>query len=240
MGTENPPTRMAPSPDHDPRPLRVLVAYGPTHEPIDDVRFIGNRSSGRMGLAIADALAAAGCTVTAAAGPGVPPPSTPATQVRRFRTAADLLALLRSEWPAHDALVMAAAVADYRPRAALEGKMRREAGARTLELESTEDILAGLAPATRPDQYVVGFALERPEDLEASAAAKLERKRADAIVANPLETMDAADVQGAVLLAGAPAQWLRPAGRMPKDAFAAWLVQALLPRMDARRAGARR
>lgn len=232
---------MAASPDPTPRPLRVLVAYGPTHEPIDDVRFIGNRSSGRMGLAIADALARAGCAVTTAAGPGVPVPGLESGgRVVRFRTAADLLTLLRTEWPGHDALVMAAAVADYRPRTMLEGKMRREAGVRTLELEPTEDILAGLAPMTRPDQFVVGFALERSDDLEASAAAKLERKRADAIVANPLETMDAADVQGAVLLADAPARWLRPAGRMPKDAFAAWLVHELLPRMQARRGDARR
>lgn len=230
---------MAPIPDQHPRPLRVLVAYGPTHEPIDDVRFIGNRSSGRMGSAIAEELARAGCAVTVAAGPGVPLADAAARTVR-FRTAADLLALLQAEWPAHDALVMAAAVADYRPRAAMDGKMRREAGARTLELEPTQDILASLAPTTRPDQFVVGFALERPEELEASAASKLERKRADAIVANPLQTMDAADVDGALLLAGAPPQWLRPAGRLSKPAFASWLAQVLLPRMDARCAGTRR
>lgn len=217
---------------------RVLVAYGPTHEPIDDVRFIGNRSSGRMGLAIADAFRDAGCAVTAAAGPGVPLP--PGCRTVRFRTAADLLALLRAEWPAHDALVMAAAVADYRPAARLDGKMRREAGARTLELEPTEDILAGLAAGTRPDQYVVGFALERPEELAESAAAKLRRKGADAIVANPLVTMDADDVDAALLLAGEPACWRRPGHAMPKADFAAWLAAELLPRIRARRAAPRR
>jgi phosphopantothenoylcysteine decarboxylase/phosphopantothenate--cysteine ligase len=219
-------------------PLRVLVAYGPTHEPIDDVRFIGNRSSGRMGVSIAEACAAAGCTVTAAAGPGTPAPA--GARLVRFRTAADLLALLRAEWPGHDVLVMAAAVADYRPRATVAGKMRREDGARTLELEPTEDILAGLAATTRSDQYVIGFALERPDELDASAAAKLARKRADAIVANPLRTMDAPDVDGAVLLADPPSRWLRPGTPLPKPDFAAWLARELLPLARARRDGARR
>jgi phosphopantothenoylcysteine decarboxylase/phosphopantothenate--cysteine ligase len=231
--TEPAVTTEPPRPASPTTPLRVLVAYGPTHEPIDDVRFIGNRSSGRMGLAIADAFAAAGCAVTAAAGPGTPAPA--AGRTLRFRTAADLLALLRAEWPAHDVLVMAAAVADYRPRSTVAGKMRREDGARTLELEPTEDILAGLAAGTRPDQFVVGFALERPDELEASAAAKLGRKRADAIVANPLGTMDAPDVDGAVLLAGQPARWLRPGAPLPKPAFATWLVRELLPMAHARR-----
>ena len=222
-----------PSPTSRPG-LRAIVAFGPTHEPIDDVRFIGNRSSGRMGAAIAGALREAGCTVTAVRGPGAPEAA--GCRDKRFRTAADLLSTLRAEWPAHDLLVMAAAVADFRPAAPLEGKLRRESGPMELRLEPTQDILSGLAGTRRPDQYVVGFALERPEELVASARAKLERKRADAVVANPLETMDAADVDARVLLADggmlAPA-----AGRMAKDAFARWLVGELLPRAERRRAG---
>ena len=224
----------APPSSHSPQPLRALVAFGPTHEPIDDVRFIGNRSSGRMGAAIAEALRDAGCTVTAVRGPGAPEAA--GCRDVRFRTAADLLASLRAEWPRHDLLVMAAAVADFRPAAPVAGKLRRESGPLTLRLEPTEDILSGLAGARRPDQFVVGFALERPEALMASARAKLERKRADAVVANPLETMDAADVEARVLLADGSVL-VPPGGRMPKDAFARWLAGEVLPRAERRRAG---
>lgn len=211
-------------------PIRALVAAGPTQEPLDEVRFIGNRSSGRMGRAIAQALGDAGCRVTLAAGPGVS--AVAGTRITSFRTAADLLALLRQEWPGHDLLVMAAAVADYRPAHAPCGKLRREEGPITLEMVPTEDILSGLAGARAPGQYVVGFALERPEDLERSAAAKLERKRADAIVANPLETMDAPDVQATVLFADGSRS---APGRMPKEDFARWLAAEILPRARARR-----
>ena len=220
-----PPTAATPA-----RPIRALVAAGPTQEPIDQVRFIGNRSSGRMGRAIAQALHDAGCDVTLATGPGVA--AVDGTRALPFRTAADLLALLRGEWPGHHLLVMAAAVADYRPARAPAGKLRREDGPIALELVPTEDILAGIAGSRAPGQYVVGFALERPEDLERSAAAKLARKRADAIVANPLETMDAPDVDASVLYAdgsrAAP-------GRMPKEDFARWLAAEILPRARARR-----
>ncbi|MFO0963352.1 MAG: phosphopantothenoylcysteine decarboxylase [Phycisphaerales bacterium] len=227
-------------------PLRVLVALGPTQEPIDDVRYIGNRSSGRMGLAIAQAFAQAGCQVTAAAGPGVAEAALREAvgagakpgATARFRTARDLAQLLGNLWPAHDLLIMAAAVADFRPRAPMSGKHRRESGAFALELEPTEDILTSLAPATRPDQFVVGFALERPQELEASARAKLARKRVDAIVANPLETMDAPDVEGRVLCADGT--WRAPGTRLPKPEFARWLCGWVLPAaLERRAAGAR-
>jgi len=213
------------------RPLRVLVAAGPTHEPIDDVRYIGNRSSGRMGTAIAGAFLDAGCTVTLARGPGVA--TVDGCTDRRFGTAAELLALLNAVWPGHDLLVMAAAVADYRPARRVDGKLRREDGPLTLQLEPTQDILSGLAGTRSDHQYVVGFALERPEELAASAAAKLARKRADAIVANPLETMDSADVDGRVLFADG--RTTAPSGgRIPKAAFAAWLAALILPLAEAR------
>ena len=213
------------------RPLRVLVAAGPTHEPIDDVRYIGNRSSGRMGTAIAAAFLGAGCTVTLARGPGVA--TVDGCTDRRFGTAAELLALLNAEWPGHDLLVMAAAVADYRPARRVDGKLRREDGPLTLQLEPTQDILSALAGTRSDHQYVVGFALERPEELAASAAAKLARKRADAIVANPLETMDSADVDGRVLFADG--RTMAPSGgRIPKAAFAAWLTALILPLAQAR------
>jgi phosphopantothenoylcysteine decarboxylase/phosphopantothenate--cysteine ligase len=211
----------------------VLVAAGPTHEPIDDVRYIGNRSSGRMGTSICRAFLDAGCQVTLARGPGVA--SVDGCADRRFGTAAELLELLKKEWPAHQLLVMAAAVADYRPARRVDGKLRREDGPLTLALEPTEDILSGLAGARHDRQYVVGFALERPEELTASAAAKLARKRADAIVANPLETMDSTDVDGHVLFADGRTM-SPPGGRMAKPAFAAWLAAVILPLAKARAA----
>jgi phosphopantothenoylcysteine decarboxylase/phosphopantothenate--cysteine ligase len=211
----------------------VLVAAGPTHEPIDDVRYIGNRSSGRMGTSICRAFLDAGCQVTLARGPGVA--SVDGCADRRFGTAAELLELLKKEWPDHQLLVMAAAVADYRPARRVDGKLRREDGPLTLALEPTEDILSGLAGARHDRQYVVGFALERPEELTASAAAKLARKRADAIVANPLETMDSADVDGHVLFADGRTM-SPPGGRMAKPAFAAWLAAVILPLAKARAA----
>ena len=213
------------------RPLRALVAVGPTHEPIDDVRYIGNRSSGRMGLAIAEAFRVAGCDVTVARGPGIA--AAPGSADLRFRTASDLLRVLREAWPSHDLLVMAAAVADYRPAGPVAGKLRREAGPVTLRLEPTEDILSGLAGTRAAGQYVVGFALERPEDLEASALAKLARKRADAIVANPIDTMDAADVEAQVFFADGTRT---SPGRLAKPDFARWLARGILPRAEARRA----
>ena len=217
------------------RPLRVLVATGPTREPLDQVRYIGNRSSGRMGAAIAEAFSAAGCQVTVLVGPGAVVPQG-AAAVERFSSAESLLNALQAAWPAHDLLIMAAAVADYRPAAPVAGKMRRESGPLRLELVPTQDILAGLASHTRPDQYVVGFALEEAAQLEASAAQKLAKKRADAIVANPLETMDADQVHGRVLMADGT--WHQPpAGRaVPKPAFAAWLRDLVLPLATARAA----
>jgi phosphopantothenoylcysteine decarboxylase/phosphopantothenate--cysteine ligase len=115
----------------------------------------------------------------------------------------------------------------------VDGKLRREDGPLTLQLEPTQDILSGLAGTRSDHQYVVGFALERPEELAASAAAKLARKRADAIVANPLETMDSADVDGRVLFADG--RTTAPSGgRIPKAAFAAWLAALILPLAEAR------
>ncbi len=208
-------------------PVRVLVTTGPTREPIDDVRFIGNRSSGRMGAAIAQAFMDAGCHVTAAVGAGAVRPT--ATTLLDFGSTEELACLLQEQWPNHQLLVMAAAVADYTPVRTGAGKLRRSSGPLILELEPTPDLLASLARITRPHQMVVGFALEREEDLEASARAKLQRKQLDAIVANPLNTMDAENVRAKLLLADG--DWLVPehGAPMSKPQFAAWLAATLLP-----------
>ncbi len=162
--------------------LRVLVSAGGTREPIDPVRFIGNRSSGRMGLALAGAAARRGAEVTlVAANVGLPAPPGVARVV--VETAAELATALEREFESSHVLLMAAAPADFRPRAAEPQKITRDRGL-DLSLEATDDILAALGAASRPDQTVVGFAAETSATGIDRAREKLERKGADAIVLN--------------------------------------------------------
>ena len=107
-----------------PDALHAIVALGPTHEPLDEVRFVGNRSSGRMGTEIAKALLERGCRVTVLAGPCRPDGLDSLPGVERFRTAEELRSLLAARWPMADLLVMAAAVADWRPARVESGKRR--------------------------------------------------------------------------------------------------------------------
>jgi phosphopantothenoylcysteine decarboxylase/phosphopantothenate--cysteine ligase len=162
--------------------LRVLVTAGGTREPIDPVRFIGNRSSGRMGIALAAAAAKRGAEVTLlAANVALPAPA----GVRRIdvETAAQLAAAAEEEFGKTHVLLMAAAPADFRAVAPAEGKLRRAAGLE-LSLEPTEDILAGLSSRRRDGQTVVGFAAEHGGGAAERARGKLERKGADMIVLN--------------------------------------------------------
>ncbi len=210
-------------------PLHILITAGPSQEPIDAVRFIGNRSSGRMGVAIAAAALEAGHRVTLLLGPVAVTPPPNATTIP-FRTAADLEALLREHAPRADLLIMAAAVADYRPVAADAEDLRQRkierAAELTLRLEPVPDLLAAVAASARPEQRIIGFALEEAARLEERARAKLLRKRVHAVVANPLATMDAMGVEGQLLLADGtvrrPPGWPKPIG---KDEFARWLVR---------------
>lgn len=212
--------------------IRLLITAGPTHEPIDAVRFIGNRSSGKLGIALAEHAAATGWDVRLLLGPTGLAPSDSALCVERFRTCADLQDLLRAHAPWADVLVMAAAVADYRPRVSpedLTGKRRRVAGGMTIELESTPDLLAGVASSRRPGQLLVGFALEPRAEMLASARAKLVRKNVDLVVANPLETMDAPSIEATLVAReGSPLSPDRATpGPIPKSQFAPWLLENL-------------
>jgi phosphopantothenoylcysteine decarboxylase / phosphopantothenate---cysteine ligase len=162
--------------------LRVLVTAGGTREPIDPVRFIGNRSSGRMGIALASAAAQRGAEVTLiAANVFLPAPA----GVRRIdvETAAQLAAAAKAEFAATQVLLMAAAPADFRTAEPASGKLPRD---RSLELslEPTEDILAGLAASRGPGQTVIGFAAEHGGQAVDRARGKLRRKGADLIVLN--------------------------------------------------------
>ena len=170
-----------------PRPLlgrHVLVTSGPTHEPIDPVRYIANRSSGRQGHAIAAALAGLGARVTLVSGPvNMPDPS--GVTIVRVETAREMLEACQNALPA-DAAVFAAAVADWRVANAANGKIKKQQGvaAPALELVPNPDILATIAAAgPRRPRVIVGFAAET-SDLLANAQSKLIRKNADFIVAN--------------------------------------------------------
>jgi phosphopantothenoylcysteine decarboxylase / phosphopantothenate---cysteine ligase len=164
--------------------LRVLVTAGGTREPIDSVRFIGNRSSGRMGVALAEAAARRGADVKLVAA-NVSLPVDPAVEVIRVETAAELAEAARQAFGTAQVVLMAAAVADFRPAAAAEGKLAREgSGGLELRLEETEDVIAGLAGERTPDQTLVGFAAEHGAGAVARAREKLQRKGLDAIVFN--------------------------------------------------------
>jgi phosphopantothenoylcysteine decarboxylase/phosphopantothenate--cysteine ligase len=160
--------------------LRLLVTAGPTREPVDPVRFLSNRSSGKMGYALAEAASDRGAAVTLLSGPtDLPRPH--GVRFQRFETAADLHGLLVREFPECDGLAMAAAVADFIPEESAE-RLHRQDGDRTVRLAAGRDILASLAPLRR-GQTVIAFAAET-ENLEERALRKLETKGADLIVAN--------------------------------------------------------
>lgn len=159
----------------------VLVTSGGTREPIDAVRFVGNRSSGKQGHAVAaEAAARGGDVVLVTTRPETAPPG---VRVIPVETAAEMAAVCRIEAPTADVVVMAAAVADFRPATTADGKLKKIDGAPTVELVPTEDILAGLGEAKPSGQVLIGFAAET-DDLLDNAADKLERKNLDAIVAN--------------------------------------------------------
>ncbi|HEY6931063.1 MAG TPA: bifunctional phosphopantothenoylcysteine decarboxylase/phosphopantothenate--cysteine ligase CoaBC [Thermoanaerobaculia bacterium] len=165
---------------------RVLVTAGPTREPIDPIRFLSNRSSGRMGYALAEAARERGARVTLLSGPtGLARPE--GMRVLPFETAAELHALLLHEFPECDALAMAAAVADFIPQPSGQ-RLHREDGDQSVLLKTGRDILASLAPLHR-SQQVIAFAAET-SDFESRGRHKMEEKDADLIVVNDVGRPD--------------------------------------------------
>ncbi|HUA71643.1 MAG TPA: bifunctional phosphopantothenoylcysteine decarboxylase/phosphopantothenate--cysteine ligase CoaBC [Solirubrobacteraceae bacterium] len=165
--------------------LRVLVTAGGTREPIDSVRYIGNRSSGRMGFALAREAARRGAEVTViAANVALEPPR--GARIVPVRTAAELEAACRSELAGCDVLLMSAAVADFRPAGPVDRKLKKEDGVPKIELEPTVDVLSALAELRRDDQTLVGFAAEHGAGAVERGRGKLERKRLDAVVINDI------------------------------------------------------
>ncbi|HET9608870.1 MAG TPA: bifunctional phosphopantothenoylcysteine decarboxylase/phosphopantothenate--cysteine ligase CoaBC [Acidimicrobiales bacterium] len=161
--------------------LHVVVTAGGTREPIDPVRFVGNRSSGKQGHALAAEAASRGAKVTLVTTVGLPAPQ--AADVVRVETAAEMDEAVRAVASGADVVVMAAAVADFRPTRVAERKLKKHDGVPEIVLERTVDILAGLGERKRPGQTLVGFAAET-DQVRQNASSKLAAKGADLIVAN--------------------------------------------------------
>ncbi len=208
--------------------LKVLVTAGPTAEEIDSVRFISNRSSGRMGYALAREAAARGAKVILISGPtGLRTPYY--VDGISVRTAAEMSREVDRELRGTDLLIMAAAVADFRPRRIESGKIKKSGAALKLELELTEDILARVG-TLKDRPFLVGFAAES-EDLRGNAAAKLKSKALDMIVANPVagraDAMGGDTTEGLILFADGGEKEI---GRCPK----AEMASAILDEVESR------
>jgi phosphopantothenoylcysteine decarboxylase/phosphopantothenate--cysteine ligase len=215
--------------------MRVLVTAGGTREPIDSVRFVGNRSSGRMGLALAEEAARRGADVTlVAANVALPLPAVPAIPVE---TTAELEAAVRERFPEADVLIMAAAPADFRPAAPTDSKISREGSeGLSIDFEPTTDIVAAVAAERRPDQTVIGFAAEHGEGAVERGREKLSRKGLDAVVVNDIARsdigFDSTDNEVTIVLPDGE----REVGRRPKMEVAA----AILDEVERLRAPASR
>jgi phosphopantothenoylcysteine decarboxylase / phosphopantothenate---cysteine ligase len=184
--------------------MKIIVTAGPTREYIDTVRFISNASSGLMGCEVAVA-AASQHDVTLLIGAGGPPTAMAgrldAIEIVSFTSVDDLKEKLTERFAACDALVMSAAVGDFRLAEPVAGKIPRSGGAVTLRLEPTEDILAGLCASKRTDQTVVAFAVEDGlrERIEVKALGEMVTKGADCVVVNTPEAMGSDDSEACIL-----------------------------------------
>ena len=211
------------------RGLRVLVTAGGTREPIDSVRYISNRSSGRMGIALARGAVDRGAEVTlVAANVSLPMPD--GVRPITVETAAELAAACEHEFASCDVLLMAAAVADFRPRDPSSRKLRKSDSPTPprLELEATPDVLTGLAARRRPGQVLVAFAAEDGDDAIGHGRGKLARKQVDAVVVNDISRpgigFDAPDNEVTILVAGGSERRLSKAG---KDVIADGVLQTV-------------
>ena len=176
--------------------MKILITAGPTHEPIDPVRYIGNRSSGQMGAALANAATGRGHNVTLVLGPATAPMPENVKRVDVL-SSNDMRHAVLNLFPQHDLLIMAAAVADFRPKIVRHGKIER--GPELLvELVPTEDILAAVGKIKQARQRTVGFSLVERGDLVRSRE-KLVRKKLDLIVYNPLDTMSSTTIESILL-----------------------------------------
>lgn len=207
---------------------KVLVTAGPTYEPIDPVRFIGNHSSGKMGIALAREMQSRGAEVTLVLGPVTGEPALQGIRIISVMTAAQMYDACMQEFPDATIAVMAAAVADYTPAQTAAEKIKKTGETLPLELKKTRDILKSLGEIKRKDQVLVGFALET-NDEKKHALAKLENKNADMIVLNSLNDTGAGfgkDTNKVTLFTRDGKEF--PFGTKPKQAVAADITDTII------------
>ncbi len=207
----------------------ILITSGPTHEPIDPVRYIANRSSGQQGTAIAEALAGQGASVTFITGPATAP-RPQGVQVIEVETAADMLKATETALPA-DVAIFAAAVADYRVESTSDQKIKKtDKGAPEIKLTQNPDILAQIAKHENRPTLVIGFAAET-QDVEAYATAKRQRKGCDWILANDVSAetgiMGGSENQITLISEAGSEPWPRMGKRQVAAQLAARIVEAL-------------
>ncbi|MBO4402313.1 MAG: bifunctional phosphopantothenoylcysteine decarboxylase/phosphopantothenate--cysteine ligase CoaBC [Bacteroidales bacterium] len=166
--------------------IKAVITAGPTYEPIDSVRFIGNRSSGKMGYCLAEVLARKGVEVELVSGPSHLSCNHPNIRLHKVETAAEMFEATAALAPIADIAIMAAAVADYRPAHIADHKIKKSEQHLQIDLEPTQDILKTLCAQKKEGQFFVGFALETDHE-EENARHKLESKKADMIVLNSLQ-----------------------------------------------------
>ncbi len=206
----------------------VVITSGGTREPIDPIRFVGNRSSGRQGEAIAAEARARGAEVTLVTAADRPAPA--GVEVVRVGTAAEMEAAVLAR-SAADVVVLAAAVADFRPKASSDEKLRKEDGVPELLLEPTPDIAAEVGRRRRRGQVLVGFAAETatdPDELAQRGAAKLRRKGLDLVVANDLRSFDSPDTSAVLVFADGSVE---ETPVVSKRALATRIVDAVVRRL---------
>ncbi len=200
--------------------MHFLITAGPTREPIDPVRYIGNRSSGRMGLALAHAAVNKGHKVTLVLGPvSIAMPHMAGVKRVDVESSQQMQDAVMAHFDEADVLIMAAAVADYRPKKVSAMKLGRE-GSLTIELEGTTDIVAAASAKKQSDQRTIGFSLEHEGALD-RARSKMTRKKLDLMVFNPTETMNADTVQATLLY---PDGRMEPLAVTDKQSFADVLI----------------
>ncbi len=167
------------------RGKKIVITGGPTFESIDPVRFIGNHSSGRTGVLLADACANRGAEVILISGPTGYKPENPTVKMMSIQTALEMLVAVKKEWPSSDVGIFSAAVSDYRPADVAEDKIKKSAEELTLKLIKNPDILAWAGETRTENQYLVGFALETENETE-NAREKFERKGLNLLILNSL------------------------------------------------------
>ena len=170
--------------------MKVLITAGPTHEPIDPVRFVGNRSSGKMGIAIAEEFAARGFDVTLVKGPTQIKAQNPKILEIDVETAQQMYETCAQYFTLNDVIVFAAAVADYTPKHPSAIKIKKKESEFSIEMVKTKDIAGELGQLKQPHQVIVGFALETDHEME-HAAEKLAKKNLDFIVLNSVNDVGA-------------------------------------------------